>query len=116
MVAILIILGVIGLLIGFVVFMAYAIPYGFDNKYPEELYDPINFPKRSEESSEDSSEDEPNVQWSKHTCLLSRYPIIMVHNVRLPYWYAYYNAITYSAMGSDISESEIIFGMVWQGI
>ena len=58
----LIILGVIGLLIGFVVFMAYAIGYGLDNKYPEELYDPINFPNRSEESSEDSSEGEPDVQ------------------------------------------------------
>ena len=62
MVAILIILGVIGLLIGIGAFLVYAIPYGFDNKYPEELNDPINFPKRSEESSEDSSEDEPNVQ------------------------------------------------------
>ena len=62
MVAILIILGVIGLLIGVGAFLACAIPYGFDNKYPKELYDPINFPKRSEESSEDSSEDEPNVQ------------------------------------------------------
>ena len=62
MVAILIILGVIGLLIGIGAFLVYAIPYGFDNKYPEELYDSINFPKRSEQSSEDSSEGELDVQ------------------------------------------------------
>ena len=57
-----IIFGGLGALIGFVVFGAYAICYGIDNKYPEELYDPINFPKRSEEYSEDCSEDEPDVQ------------------------------------------------------
>ena len=58
----LIIFGGLGFLIGFIVFVFYAIGYGIDNKYPEELYDPINFSKRSEQSSEDSSEGEPDVQ------------------------------------------------------
>ena len=59
---ILLLFGGFGVLIGFVVFAAYAIGYGLENKYPKELYDPINFPNRSEDSSEDSTEDEPNVQ------------------------------------------------------